>query len=70
MKKTLILAACMVACACQPKAPMKDGNGDDQNYHDRRAQKPQGGCCETEKTQAPQESQTVATPEVKTETVQ
>lgn len=73
------------ACACQQKQSDMNGNGsddqkksmDDQNYQDRRKQmqqqKPQGGCCEAEKSakvEVPQQSATVATPEVKVEKAQ
>ncbi len=57
----------------------KDGskgqNMDDQNYQDRRKSmqqngKQQGGCCEAEKPSAPQQNQTVASPEIKVEKAQ
>jgi hypothetical protein len=67
MKKHLIFAACMAVCACQPKAMQKNTQPADQNFHERREEKPKGGCCEVEKQKAVQENQTVSTPEVKVE---
>ena len=85
-KFVLVACIAAFACACQQKpsdAKMDNGNGqktmDDQNFQDRRKdmQQPQKrsscGSCEAEKTEkveAPQESATVATPEVKVEKAQ
>lgn len=69
MKKQFILAACLgaFACACQPQAANKTNPPDDSNYHERRADKPQGGCCELEKPKtAVPEGQVVLAPTVKT----
>ena len=70
MKKKFVLAACLIAFASACQSASQSAQSGDSNYHDRRAQKSQkqGGCCETEKSQAPKESPAAVTTAVPPQT--
>lgn len=66
MKKTLVMGVCLglLGFGCQSQEEnhaktqkMQPAKPQDQNYHDRRKSRSQGGCCGAERLEKPADLQ-------------